>query len=62
MSGRNPVTRISSDLANLRRTHKNALRRALGGMNVREIDIDKVYTRKLNGINIVEEIMNEYKR
>lgn len=58
MYKRNPTPRISFELANLRKTHRNALRKALSGLRISEIDIDRLYARKLNNINILEEFIN----
>lgn len=55
------VKRIGKPLADLRKNHFDNVRRALGNLNIHFIDIDKIYTRKLRNINIVEEILKNAK-
>jgi len=59
---RNPNARIATDLAELRKVHRDALTKALGGMHIDEIDVDKLYAKKLRNINIMEEFFNGQKR
>lgn len=52
---RSPLVRMKKELRNIRLQHKNNLSQALNGMNIHEVDIDKIWAKRLRNMNIVEE-------
>lgn len=62
MARSNHNTRISTDLFKVRRNHKNILADAFNGLKISEIDIDRLYAKKLQNINIIEEFFPNAKR
>jgi hypothetical protein len=51
------VTRIAQSLADMRKTHKEVLADAFKNVRISEIDIDRIYSRKLRNINVLEEFL-----
>ena len=49
--------RIDTNLFDLRKKHKEIVSKALNGLRITETDIDKIYTKRLRNINIMEDFI-----
>jgi hypothetical protein len=56
---RTRVIRVDDSLAILRKRDLANLQKALNGLKIHEVDIDKLYAKKLRSINILEEFFKQ---
>ena len=47
--------RISKDYWTVRRMHKTQLQSALNGLKISDVELDRIYSKRLRNLNILEE-------
>lgn len=55
MSHKSTVGRISMDFWTIRKQHKEQLSKALKGLDISEVSVDRIYAKRLKNIDIVKE-------
>lgn len=51
------ICRVAQSLADIRKMHKDTLVRAFHNARISEVDVDKIYSRRLKNINVLEEYL-----